>query len=218
MKLFQKIIHFFRRLFRKKDNPKQNKPENEQRIFHHVIFKDPFGIPNLTHEIDRIIVRRNGVFCIEDKTWKGKVYGFEDDGPWRQVFGEKHTIRSHPSPILQNDTHKKVLEEILDKRTENYVIPVVVMTENNSPLHNGKKVINAQDLKQFMDTHSSVNPPWNKTQFLAICSQIEKADCSTTITRKEHVQNIRSFHSAPTEYDIIHTVNYSHAKSKKKKR
>lgn len=24
--------------------------------------KDPFGNPNLTHEIDRIIVRKNGIF------------------------------------------------------------------------------------------------------------------------------------------------------------
>lgn len=212
MKLFQKIIHFFRRLFRKKDIRKQSKPANEQRIFHNVIFKDPFGTQNLTHEIDRIIVRRNGVFCIEDKAWKGKVYGFEDDGPWRQVLGKKHTIRSHPSPISQNDTHKKVLEQILDERTENYVIPVVVMTENNSPLPNGKKVINEQDLKRFLNTHSSVNPPWNEEQFLTICSRIEKADCSATITRKEHVQNIRSFHSAHIEYDIVHAVNHSHVK------
>lgn len=49
-----------------------------------------------------------------------------------------HQFHSRPSPIVPNETPKDVLEEILDGNQQDYVIPVVVMLENNCPIKNGK--------------------------------------------------------------------------------
>lgn len=207
MNVFTKIRDFFRSLFQRKTAsetgapavrqpyvPTEIEPAVKQRVFHSVIFKDPFGNLTLTHEIDRIIVRRNGVFCIEDKDWKGHIYGFEDDSHWRQVLGNGRIVHSHPSPIRQNETHKDVLEEIIDGKENDYVIPVVVMAENNSPLRSSEKVINAEDLERFMRTHSSFDPELDDEDFEGLCQIIESTDRSSTISLDEHVRNIRSNH------------------------
>lgn len=207
MNIFKHLADFFRILFgRKATNegeapktreprvPPRVEPAIRQRVFHNAIFKDPFGNQTLTHEIDRIIVRKNGIFCIEDKDWSGDIYGFEDDGPWRQVLGRGDIVHSRPSPIKQNETHKDVLEEIIDGNENDYVIPVVVMAENNSPLRNSEKVINAIGLERFMRSHSSFDPELDDEEFEDLCATIEAADRSSTITHEEHVRNVRRNH------------------------
>lgn len=207
MGFFSKIADFFSKLFHREKAPEvkiptpkepyvpsRAEPAIKQRVFHNAIFRDPFGNPTLTHEIDRIIVRRNGVFCIEDKDWKSEVYGFEDDGPWRQVLGNGSIVHSHPSPIKQNETHKDVLDEIIDGNENDYVIPVVVMAENNFPLRNSEKVINVWDLEVFMRSHSSFDPELDDEEFDGLCKLIESKNRSPTISREEHGRNIRMNH------------------------
>ncbi len=207
MSFFKKIADFFRRLFAQNTTneaetpvagephvPSEIEPSIKQRIFCKVIFKDPFGNSTLTHEIDRIIVRPNGIFCIEDKDWKGDIYGYESDLEWEQVLGNGNIVHSHTSPIKQNETHRDVLEEIIDNNEENYVIPVVVMAENNSPIRDSEKVINACDLEEFMRTHSSFDPELDDGEFEDFCACVQENDCSSTISHDEHVMNIRRNH------------------------
>lgn len=207
MNIFKRIADFFQRLFgRKPQNkietpakrepyvPPRPQPGIKQRIFRNTIFRDPFGNATLTHEIDRIIVRKNGIFCIEDKDWKGNIYGYENDREWKQVLGNGDIVHFHPNPILQNETHMDVLEEIIDGQEYDYVIPVVVMAENNSPLSDSDKVINAYDLEAFMRTHSSFNPELDDDEFEDLCESIKEADFSSVISHDEHVKNIRRNH------------------------
>ncbi len=207
MNFFKKIADFFRRLFERRASneaetpvterpyvPPKVEPAIKQRIFYNVIFKDPFGNSTLTHEIDRIIVRPNGIFCIEDKDWKGVIYGYENDLEWEQALGNGNIINHHRNPIVQNETHKDVLEEIIDASEHDYVIPVVVMAENNSPIQNSEKVVNSRNLENFMRTHSSFDPELDDAEFDDLCDCIAKADHSSTISHEEHVRNIRRNH------------------------
>lgn len=209
MSVFRRIINFFHSLFHREEKnvePPVERPAQQQptsipevvpyeRVFHNVIFKDPFGNDTLTHEIDRIFVRRNGVFCIEDKDWAGVIYGDEFSKNWKQVLGDGFTVHMHPNPILQNEVHEDVLEKIISSEEERYhVIPVVVMQEDNSPLSYNEKVINKRDLREFLLTHSSFDPELSNDEFHELCQVIEDNDQSPYISREEHVRNIRRNH------------------------
>jgi|GEM_PF-3003126 len=202
MGLLSRLKDFFRSLFSRKKEPvyrQESYPEREvppspERIcFHNVIFRDPFGNPGLTHEIDRIIVQRNGLFVIEDKDWRGDIYAYSED-QWLQVLGRGDIRHLHPSPIRQNETHRAVLEGILDDQEENYVIPVVVMKENNCPSGVYPQAINRRDLEKFLQSHSSFDPELSEEEFQDLCAVIREQDCSSTVSIEQHVRNIRRNH------------------------
>lgn len=67
---------------------------------------------NTAHtEIDQVVVSPYGIFCIETKSHKGSIYGFERNREWSQYLGShKYTFNN---PFHQNYKHTRALEELL---------------------------------------------------------------------------------------------------------
>lgn len=186
MSIFGKIKNFFANLFRKQ----KAVPEKEiARIYCNVIFRDPFGDHHLTHQIDRIIINKNGIFVIEDKDWVGEIYGFAEDDFWRQVKrkGNRRYEKTHRNPIKQNEVHASVLEKVL--LDEFNVVPYVVLNFNNANNINDEYVINATQLDEKLN--EKTNDPLTEEEIEWICKKIEEKDCSSFISEEEHVQNIK---------------------------
>lgn len=184
MLIFAKIKSFFSKLFHKQKIAKEN-----AHVFYNVIFRDPFGDPYLTHQIDRIVVNKNGIFVIEDKEWAGEIYGFADDDFWRQVKrnGKKRFERTHRNPIEQNEVHAAVVEEIFLNQYN--VVPYVVMKNNNAGNINDWRVINEDELQSCLRDTSS--DPLTDDDINWICNKIKEKDCSAFVSEEEHVKNIK---------------------------
>lgn len=71
-------------------------------------------------EIDAIVVNRSGIFVIELKSHNGKIIN-GDTRKWTQIYNDKRI--SFYNPIYQNETHIKVINEIL-KSEGQYKIPI----------------------------------------------------------------------------------------------
>jgi hypothetical protein len=64
-----------------------------------------------TTQIDHIVVARYGVFVMETKNWRGRIFGSADDATWTQKFARSSF--PHQNPLRQNHKHVKVLQELL---------------------------------------------------------------------------------------------------------
>ena len=77
-----------------------------------------------TSQIDHIIVSTYGIFCIETKGYKGKIYGKEFSKEWVQYLSNQKN--NFMNPILQNYGHIKTLEAILDENYPNMVYHSII--------------------------------------------------------------------------------------------
>ena len=66
------------------------------------------------NEIDCVLVSRKGIFCIEVKSWLGKIMGGNTDISWRQEY-RKHRRQSklHRNPFKQNEIHCNAIDKLL---------------------------------------------------------------------------------------------------------
>ncbi len=71
-------------------------------------------------EIDAIVVIRSGIFVIELKSHNGKIIN-SDSRKWTQIYNDKRI--SFYNPIYQNETHIKVINEILRNEGQ-YKVPI----------------------------------------------------------------------------------------------
>lgn len=71
-------------------------------------------------EIDAIVVLGNGVFVIELKSHNGKIIS-GDTRRWTQIYNDKRI--TFYNPLYQNETHVKVISEIL-KSEGQYKVPI----------------------------------------------------------------------------------------------
>lgn len=71
-------------------------------------------------EIDAIVVIRSGIYVIELKSHNGKIIS-GDSRKWTQIYNDKRI--SFYNPIYQNETHIKVINEIL-KSEGQYRVPI----------------------------------------------------------------------------------------------
>lgn len=138
-----------------------------------------------THQIDQLLIRPNGVFCIEVKNYKGVIYGEEHDERWLQKLGRE--TYSFYNPIKQNKVHKKVIEYNLSHQYK--VAPLVVFIKNNISNISCDNVISLKDFAKYVSTYKSDITLSNEdidNIFSIIALRAPK-----DITIKKHIENIR---------------------------
>lgn len=80
-------------------------------------------------QIDHLVISNYGIFVIETKNYKGRIYGDESTNYWTQIFYEDK-IKFY-NPIRQNDLHVKVLKDILNGYPSMLYFPIVVFIEGS---------------------------------------------------------------------------------------
>ena len=140
----------------------------------------------MSHQIDHIYVHPHGIFVIETKNYFGLIECDEATGVWHKTIrGRKSKISS---PLLQNKSHAITLRRALKSRYP--VIPVVVFVKNNAPYVPDENIINLSDLLLFIESYPYqrlLSPSEIKEAAEAICQ------ASSSVTNKEHVENIRYY-------------------------
>lgn len=88
-----------------------------------------FDFNGKTTQIDHVIIDRCGILVIETKTYSALLKGTSDDQQWTACY-KNGDHRSLQNPLRQNDTHCKILSELLFQfgrpLSESYIQSLVV--------------------------------------------------------------------------------------------
>ena len=89
------------------------------------------GDNNVSHQIDHILIRENGIFVIETKNHYGKITGLEDDSYWKKTYLLKGKVKTElfHNPLKQNKSHIRAIKRIIGKNYPIYCF--VVFVKNN---------------------------------------------------------------------------------------
>lgn len=99
-----------------------------KRMLHHVYVPRADG--KGTTEIDLVLIHVKGIIVIENKNYKGYIYGREEDVYWLQVSGKREK-RSFYNPVKQNQGHIRHLKRLLAANTGFQIPYISVITFNN---------------------------------------------------------------------------------------
>ena len=90
------------------------------------------GDNNVSHQIDHILIRNNGVFVIETKNYYGEIKGKEDDSFWTRSYFVKRQkkVVSFHNPLKQNQSHIRAIRKIIGSNFPIYCF--VVFIQNNA--------------------------------------------------------------------------------------
>lgn len=90
------------------------------------------GDNGVSHQIDHILIRENGIFVIETKNYYGLISGKKDDSFWTRSYFVKGKIKkaTFHNPLKQNQSHIRAIKKIIGKDYPIYCF--VVFVQNNS--------------------------------------------------------------------------------------
>ena len=90
------------------------------------------GDNQVSHQIDHILIRSNGIFVIETKNYYGNITGLEDESYWKKSFFVKGKIKTETfhNPLKQNQSHIRIIKRVIGKDYPIYCF--VVFIQNNA--------------------------------------------------------------------------------------
>ena len=101
--------------------------------YHHLINNLVLlGDNGVSHQIDHILIKPNGVFVIETKNYYGLIEGKEEDSFWTRSYFVKGKVKkaTFHNPLKQNQSHIRAIKKIIGRDYPIYCF--VVFVQNNS--------------------------------------------------------------------------------------
>jgi len=108
-----------------------NKDTSFHRLINNLVLLGENGV---SHQIDHILIRSNGIFVIETKNYYGEIKGHEDDSFWTRSYfvkGKKKTATFH-NPLKQNQSHIRIIKRIIGKDYPIYCFVTFIQNNANS--------------------------------------------------------------------------------------
>lgn len=143
---------------------------------------------NGTTQIDHIVVSPYGIFVIETKNYKGKIYGGDNSEMWTQyLWNEEHEFRN---PIKQNYAHVKSLQSLLGFPLSTFIPIIAFANKTNIRVNSNFIVINFDKIRDVLLQPAPVLLSPEQVQHA--CITIQQAMTAQAHSAKEHVNNVVS--------------------------
>ena len=160
--------------------------EGLHRYISDLIFIDSDGN---SHQIDHIVIRENGIFCIETKNYGGWIFGNEYQKKWTQTFPNRRRFY-FLNPLKQNQSHVNYLSKALDDKYK--INSIIVFVQNNidkSRVKNCPNVINLKDLNNYLEIYNDGSTQYSLEDINEIYDLL--FDIQSEITDEEHIENVQ---------------------------
>ncbi|MCR4880254.1 MAG: NERD domain-containing protein [Bacilli bacterium] len=142
-------------------------------------------------QIDHIFISHRGIFVIETKDYKGKIYGNTYDKYWTQYIGRRTENRLY-NPIMQNETHCRYIDKLFHHR---YMIDNIVIFLDAELYINGRDDTLFNPLS-FVNYYCGIkdNTYLSTNDIDYISNKLYDLLMNRSITKEEHIRNIRRDH------------------------
>ena len=158
--------------------------KDEQYLINNLIL---LGDNNISHQMDHILIRHNGVFVIETKNYYGEISGQIDEPMWTRYI--KIRGRNQPkkfiNPLKQNNAHIRYLKKVLGKDIP--FINFVVFVDNDISKLGIYTVVNLEQLNNRI-TLWECDTPLTSQKMKSIYDTLLHLEADIQV--EDHVNNI----------------------------
>ena len=148
-------------------------------VFNDVLLKNG----SRTSQIDHILVNRAGVFSIETKKISGAILGSMDSDKWTQW--NKREQRTFYNPIKQNETHIRIIKEIIGEKYP--VFSLIVFVNDNKPIFSSDIVVNMSEFRSaLIEKSRAIN--LSSEEIENVSSLIREHISHSAVEREKHIE------------------------------
>lgn len=159
---------------------------------------------NGTTQIDHIVVSKFGVFVIETKNYRGKIYGRDSLNEWTQIIVTKVRYKRNPfkvytyvtknnlyNPVKQSLGHVYCLKDMLKEYEHLPIVPIVVFvgTADLGDIETKRKVIYQSELLSVIKNYTTTYLTYDDVQ--DVLSSIQNGNMRETVNNRQHIMNIK---------------------------
>lgn len=164
-----------------------------------------------TTQVDHVVVSKYGVFAIETKNYRGKIYGNDSRKEWTQIiltdvtYGKKwwktytYVTKNHLyNPVKQSLGHVYKIKELLKSFPNLPVIPIVAFV-GDVDLDNVESqhcVVYGEQLCSAITSYQTVY--LKASDVVNVCAVLQNRNVREMVDNKTHVKNL---HSAAAQFD-----------------
>lgn len=144
-------------------------------------------------QIDHIFISHKGIFVIETKDYRGRIYGGRYQNSWTQVLAYGEVKNKLYNPIKQNETHCNYIDRLLDRKYLVYNVVVFIKADISRVSDSSSILFEPYSFKRW---YRSLPPDSYMTtdEIHKINEKIQYEMCKKPITKEEHVRNVRRRH------------------------
>ncbi|MCU7837213.1 MAG: NERD domain-containing protein [gamma proteobacterium symbiont of Taylorina sp.] len=156
---------------------------------YHLLKNITLPTENGTTQIDHIIVSVYGVFVIETKNMKGRIYGKPNQATWTQkIF--RHSSKFQ-NPLRQNYKHVKTLQSLLRLKDEQLHSVIVFVGDSTFKKDMPDNVTYARGYIRYIKSKTEV--VLSQGEVNEITRKIESGRLKPSFnTNREHVQHVKN--------------------------
>lgn len=142
-----------------------------------------------TTQIDHILIKSTGIYVIETKNCKGKIYGNEKSYQWTRCLG-KTKIKFY-NPCIQNSNHIAHLKKFV-KANDNQWVNIVVFSNINCDISSvkSKTAIRLNELEKRIKSCGRASKQALNVQKTKQ-SILEKQLDNNAINKAKHIENVK---------------------------
>ncbi len=155
----------------------------------YVIHNYQVQVEDTTVQIDHMVVNENGIYVIETKNYSGRIYGNESSTKWTQVLAYGKVKNPFYNPIMQNGTHIKRLEKILDR--QGIFRNLVVFVQNNTYEIVSDKIVSTFDLRAATEIPFA-DVLFSPEDITALYEKLVGYQEDNAVSNAEHIENIKT--------------------------
>ncbi len=140
------------------------------------------------HQIDHVLLKSNGLFCIETKNYAGNIYGKYDDSRWVIHNPYTRNVSNIMNPLRQNYSHLLAIKEVVNNDSY-YFDGIVVFTRGElNVLADG--VLKIDSLASYIN-NKKIYPLYTPNDIKYIYEILHTHDLSDKISSEELVNKAK---------------------------
>ena len=144
-------------------------------------------------QIDHIFISHKGIFVIETKDYRGRIYGSKEQNNWTQVLAYGEVKNKLYNPIKQNETHCQYVGRLLDWKYPIYNVVIFIKADIKRVSGASGFVFDPYSFRSWYK-YMSTNPKMTSQAIQTIKQQILSEMNRMQITKEEHIRNVQNRH------------------------
>lgn len=156
----------------------------EKYVIHNLLLPTEDGT---TSQIDHVVINSSGIYVIETKNYKGRIYGDDYQLQWTQVLNYGKVKNRFYSPVKQNYKHICVIKHFLPEYVS--VNSLIVFIRGNTEYIKSNYVCSPWDINRRMSIHSDYT--LSPYEMRSIYETLLNKNISDTISRWKHTENVK---------------------------
>ena len=138
-------------------------------------------------QIDHLIIADNGIWVIETKNWKGRIYGRTESEEWTQYLADIGEYKKYYNPVKQNRKHLEKIRELIGDSV--LIFSLIVFTRADIEKIESKTVCTINGLVKKLSTDTGfIMSEFEKEHYKNF---VLKCQENCKITEEQHAKKLQ---------------------------